>query len=130
MKTKKSLTVILLILLAASVSCRPPGPLVVGTWESTSISNPAPLFKNTLPDKRTGTVIFTLTKMNTFTWKNKDEKQVINGKWGQTGQELTLAVKGEKRIVLTASREKDVLTIRTDDGFTFTFKLIKGYSQK
>lgn len=114
-------TIIIIISLIA-MSCSAQKHPIAGTWTSTSISNPAPFFKNTLPDNRPGTVIFSADKKGTFTWRNKEDKNIIAGKFTLSGNQLNLEGKNEKPVKLKVVIETDKMSLLTDDGFTFSFR--------
>jgi len=114
-------TIIIIIALTAA-SCSTQKHSIIGTWTSTSISNPAPFFKNTLPDNTPGIVIFSADENGTFTWQNKKEKNIIEGKFTLSGNQLNLEGNNEKPVKLKVIIDADKMSLLTNDGFTFAFR--------
>jgi len=114
--------IIIIITALTLASCSTPKASITGTWTSTSISNPAPFFKNTLPDNRSGLIIFSPAPDGTFTWHHKEEKKIVTGTYTLSGNKLTLEVKDEKPVKTKIHIEGEKMSLLTNDGFTFTFR--------
>lgn len=113
---------IFIIITAINSSCRNISREISGTWESSSINNPSPLFAKTLPSYEKGEVVLNFQVDGTFTWTNYREKLNLTGKYRIAGNKIHFEITTESSPLITEYKFKGKnLIIITDDGFTFTF---------
>ena len=123
MKMRKISRILLAVITVYNLtSCTPKKADIIGTWKSTSISNPADLFKKTLPDRNPGTVIFTAGKKGTFTWQDKKDASHLTGSYTLEKDTMTLHALNEKPVVVKLKVTQEILILKTDDDFTYTFR--------
>ena len=94
---------------------------LTGTWSSTKIANPSPLFASTLPDLTPGRVVMVLDASGRFAWSDEREEPFA-GTYAFENGTLVLTTDQGDPAHFRYELQGGELVLETSDGFTFVFE--------